>query len=447
LPVSVTFKKSGHEVTIAKPGRGGKTLSNKAARIADFISGKINIQYIPAVRTAESAQEIVENLVDQELEKVEHDARFQQALSDIAALQEPILKTLSRNITATMKEFLPNINQAKVTIRAIDRTYALSGLSTISLDDGVETPLEAKGDGVQSLAALALMRHASLSSQADKEVLIALEEPESHLHPTAIRQLKVVLEELSARYQVVLTTHNPIFANRLDVQQNIVVTKNRAYPAKTVKQVRDILGVRLDDNLTSAAVILIVEGQNDKIAMMSILQSASPLLTTNIQSGRLAIDVLGGANNLGHRARLHGDAVCRVHALLDDDAAGRSAFKVAEGDGLIDTASVNFTVVGGKSEAELEDLYDEETFREILKFETGLDWSVKGNDSKSKWTDRVRNLLRRAGKPHDDVTLMAIKMKVAQAAAARGSDSLHPSKKGPITSLVASLEGKLSDAG
>jgi hypothetical protein len=92
-----------------------------------------------------------------------------------------------------------------------------------------------------------------------------------------------------------------------------------------------------------------------------------------LHSGRLAIDVLGGSGNLRHRARLHGDTVCRVHALLDDDAAGRNAFTAAKQEGVIDTDSINFTSVGGKSEAELEDLYKEETFRDILKLETGLD--------------------------------------------------------------------------
>jgi len=446
LPISIMFTQSGMEVTIAKKGRGGKTLSAKASKIADFIAGKIDIQYIPAVRTAESAQEIVEDLVDQELEKAESDPRYQQAIADIAALQEPILEDLSRSITATMKEFLPNITQARVAIQARDRSYAFRGLSSISLDDGVETPLDAKGDGVQSLAALALMRHASSSRHEGKEVLIALEEPESHLHPSAIRQLRVVLGELSARYQVVLTTHNPIFTNRQDVQQNIIVRKNRAYPAKNVKEVRDVLGVRLDDNLTSAEVVLVVEGQEDKIAITSILQEMNPILKSNLRAGRLGIDVLSGAGNLKHRARLHGDAVCRVHALLDDDLAGRAAFAAARQDGVIDTDSVNFTSVGGKSEAELENLYKEETFQEILKFETGLDWSAKGADNKKKWSDRIRNLLRRAGKPSDDATLRAIKIKVAEAAAARGLDCLHPSKMHPIVSLSESLVHKLGNA-
>jgi len=126
--------------------------------------------------------------------------------------------------------------------------------------------------------------------------------------------------------------------------------------------------------------------------------------------------------------------------------AGRAAFAAAKQDGVIDTDSVNFTSVGGKPEAELEDLYNEETFQEFLKIETGLDWSAKGADNKKKWTERVRNLLRRAGKPYDDATLRAIKIKIAEAAADRGQDCLHPSKIRPIVSLSESLVHKLGNA-
>lgn len=251
LPVSIFFTKDAISVTVAKPGRGGKALSGKVARIAEFLADKVDIQYIPAVRTAGSALQIVEQLVASELAKVEGDAKYQQALADIAALQQPVLEELSSSITETMREFLLNIKQARIVIQEKDRNFALRGISSISLDDGVETDLSAKGDGVQSLAALALMRHSSQSRNAGKEVLIALEEPESHLHPGAIRRLRDVLVELSSRSQVILTTHNAIFTNRDEVGQNIIVEKNRAYPAKSVKEVRNILGVRLDDNLTS----------------------------------------------------------------------------------------------------------------------------------------------------------------------------------------------------
>ncbi|HEY3796086.1 MAG TPA: AAA family ATPase [Bradyrhizobium sp.] len=444
LPISMTFAKDEVGVSIAKQGRAGRALSGKAIRIADFLATKIDIQYIPAVRTAQSAQEIVEYLVERELAKVESDPKYRQALMDIAALQQPVLDGLSKNITETMRGFLPRITQAKVIIEERDRSFALRGVSAILLDDGVETLLQAKGDGVQSLAALALMRHSSQSRSEGKEVLIALEEPESHLHPSAIRQLRDVLNELSVNSQVVLTTHNAIFTNREDVGQNIIVKQNRADPAKSVKEVRDILGVRLDDNLTSAEVVLIVEGQEDKIVISSML-SSDPRLKLCMNTGRMAIDVLGGSGNLSHRVRLHLDNVCKVHALLDDDQPGRSSFEAARAEGLLDVDSVNFTSTGGKRDAELEDLYKESVFVDLIKQETGLDWASSVPEERKKWTDRLRTVLRKAGKPLDELTIMAIKIKVARAAADLGEEALHGSKAGPITSLKNALLAKLGE--
>jgi putative ATP-dependent endonuclease of the OLD family len=365
---------------------------------------------------------------------------------DIAALQEPILESLSRNITQTMKEFLPNIAEARIGIHEHDRSLALRGISEIVLDDGAKTPLEYKGDGVQSLAAIALMRHASQLQHQGKDVVIALEEPESHLHPSAIRQLRNVLMELSTRHQVVVTTHNPIFTNRSDVHQNIIVSKNRAYPAKTVKDVRSVLGVRLDDNLSSAEVVLIVEGEEDRIAITKIVSELDKALEMELKSGRLAIDVLGGAGNLSHRVRLHTENMCQVHVLLDSDQSGKQAFEKASQDGILSVGSINFTEVGGKTEAELEDLYNENIYQGILRSETGFEMVVGGAapDRAKKWSDRVRNLLRRAGKPSDDATVAAIKFKVARAAATAGASGLNNSKAGPVQSLVNSLKAKLS---
>ena len=77
-----------------------------------------------------------------------------------------------------MKEFLPNMVSAKVRIQEGDRTFALREISELLVNDGAETALTSKGDGVESLAALALMRHSSQATHEGKDVVIALEEPD-----------------------------------------------------------------------------------------------------------------------------------------------------------------------------------------------------------------------------------------------------------------------------
>jgi hypothetical protein len=57
-------------ISVHKKGRGPKALSKKSARIAAFVSNRLRLEHIPAVRTARSAQAVVEELVARELKGV-----------------------------------------------------------------------------------------------------------------------------------------------------------------------------------------------------------------------------------------------------------------------------------------------------------------------------------------------------------------------------------------
>lgn len=444
LPIAISYYRDRTVVSIAKQGRGHGVLNSKRGQIADFVSTRLDLQYIPAVRTAEAAQLIVDELVASELEKIEDDPLYKSALAEIAALQEPVLESLSASIAATMKSFLPQIEGVRLAITEQRRSLALRAVSEMLVNDGAETLLEYKGDGVQSLAAIAIMRHASQTRNEKKDIIIALEEPESHLHPNAIRELKSVLEDLAGKHQIVITTHNPLFANRNDIGSNIIVRNNRASSAKSIRDIRNVLGVRLDDNLTSAELVLIVEGEEDRIVLRSILSDLKPTIAEWIKNGRLVIDILGGAGNLTHRVRLHSDALCKVHVFLDNDKAGQSAARAALQQGVLKNADVNFAVCGGKPESELEDLYCEEVYNEILAEEAGSEIIRQGPDKDKKWSDQVRNLLKRHGKLHDESAILAIKLKVARSAAQKGVSAIHTSKIAPIESMANHLLAKMN---
>src|SRR5207302_5609296 len=139
-----------------------------------------------------TAYEIVGELVEKELSVVESDAGYLEALKSVAKIQQPVLDKISASIKETLKEFLPNVKEVRVSISEEERFRALRRACEIVVDDGTPTQLIRKGDGVQSLAALSLMRHASESSGSGRNLILAIEEPESHLHPNAIHQLKRV---------------------------------------------------------------------------------------------------------------------------------------------------------------------------------------------------------------------------------------------------------------
>lgn len=85
-----------------------------------------------------------------------------------------------------------------------------------TVDDGIETTAEEKGDGMQRALMLAIIQafaeFRKESADEGKSFLFFIDEAELHLHPTAQRNLKNVLHELSeSTDQVFINTHSSVF--------------------------------------------------------------------------------------------------------------------------------------------------------------------------------------------------------------------------------------------
>lgn len=337
LPLRISLGRDfAAQIAVVKKGPGGSALTAKSRAIAGFVSERTNFEQIPAVRTAVSAQEIVGAMVERELATLEDDSKYQAALDAIATLQQPLLDRLSSNIRETLAKFLPDVAEVRVQIPSEDRYRALRRACRITVDDGTPTLLELKGDGVQSLAALALMRHSSESTAFGRNLVIAIEEPESHLHPGAIHELRQVIRDLGERHQVVVTSHNPLFIDRSLLRNNVIVKDSRAKPALSIHELRDALGVRASDNLRHAELVLIVEGEADVRAATALLRARSPKCKSALDSGSLALEALNGATNLAYKSSLIKTALCAAHCFLDDDEAGRRGFEKARVEGLLE---------------------------------------------------------------------------------------------------------------
>jgi hypothetical protein len=445
LPIQVAFGPTDAKITVRKPGPGFKVLSGKSDRIASFVARRIDLEYIPAIRTARSAVNIVEDMVARELAALETEGEYNAALAKVAELQQPILDALSKSIGATLVKFLPAVKSVKVEISQEERYQALRRSCEITIDDGSPTRLEYKGDGVQSLAALGLMRHASDTGARGRNLVIAVEEPESHLHPRAIHEFREVLLDLARKHQVLMTTHNPLFVDRTNIRSNILVRDTRAKPAATVDEIRESLGVRASDNLRHAELVLVVEGEDDRTSLRPILAQMSGRLDAALKSGSLAIDTLAGAANLGYKLGLLRDALCLWHCLLDDDASGRTAFARAQADGLITHAEVHFTTCEGKSEAELEDLYNPSIYEATLKNVYGISLQHPKFRTAKKWSDRLRDVCVGQGKQWTDAVQADVKTRVAQAVALSPENALIQERRAPLEALAVTLEERLSE--
>ena len=440
LPLRIALGPGGdYTVTVAKPGRGRKALSQKSPAIAAFVGDRLDFQHIPAVRTAFSSEEIVRGLVERELRPLEKDHEYLQALQKIADLQAPILKRLSHTIQTTLVGFLPAVRDVQIQIRTDDRTRALRRSCDIIVDDGTPTLLQYKGDGVQSLAALGLMRHVSETGAQGKSLVIAIEEPESHLHPSAIHDLHAVITDLSQRHQVLLTTHCPLFVDRLNPSSNVIVLAQKARPARSIQEIRRVLGVRAADNLQHADFVLLVEGEDDRTALLGLLAHSSSPLSKSLGNGSLAIDTMAGTSNLSYKAGLIRDALCPFHVFLDNDQASTSAFDTARSQGLVSDANVTFAIVPGLSESELEDVYDPSAYAAILMNKFAVNIDVPAFKGKKKWSDRLAAAFAAQGKQWNKRVESDVKSSVAEAAALSPKLFLHPQRKAAFVALVNAL--------
>lgn len=443
LPILISIGKEAPSFKVSKRGPV-QQLSKKRNEIAQFIGKRLDFQYIPAIRTAESAQNIVDNMVSRELRVVENNPEYIKALDQIEEIQKPILERISSSIRDTLKEFLTAVKDVQVTISQERRYHALRHSCDIKVNDGTATLLQHKGDGVQSLAALSLMRHVSERGAHGKQLILAIEEPESHLHPNAIHQLKRVLNEMSNKHQVIMTSHNPLFVDRQDISSNIIVTENKAAPAKNINDIRKILGVRASDNLRNAELVLIVEGEDDRIALRALFSYASEKLKSVLSNGTLAIDSLLGGANLSYKLSQIRDVLCDSYVFLDHDKCGIESSKRAESEGLLNISDVKFSICNGMHESEIEDMYNSVAYSNMILNRYNVTLDSQRFKSNKKWSDRMKETFGQQGQHWDDAIEKKIKAEVADIISANPASALNPHKRSSFDALVVALEEKLS---
>jgi putative ATP-dependent endonuclease of the OLD family len=292
------------------------------------------------------------------------------------------------------------------------------------------------------------MRHSSESASSGKNFIIAVEEPESHLHPHAMHGLKTVLQELAERHQVVITTHSPVFVDRSEVASNVIVQDGKARVARSINEIRETLGVKASDNLLHAELVLIVEGADDVIALVPLLSTASSRLARAFKEGRLAVDSLNGATNLSYKTSQIKQALCKYYCFLDNDECAKRSFEKAEEDGLVGLSDVSFAICPGRRESELEDLYDVNFYRQAILDEYGVSLDSPRFKGRDKWSGRLAQTFESQAKPWNDKLKMKIKLRLAELVAATPSAALNPNPhtRQAFDALVVGLEEHLTDA-
>jgi AAA15 family ATPase/GTPase len=158
----------------------------------------------------------------------------------------------------------------------------LSGVAfDVTVDDSKMPgiPLEQRGAGTQNSMILALYRF--VASNIKQNFILALEEPENSFHPKGQRELLSALHRLSRSAQVICTTHSPVFIDRMDFRNNVILVRqpSGATVAKSLDmtqfaEVRAILGIRPSDALLKGGgnCAIIAEGASEEAAIPAFMR-------------------------------------------------------------------------------------------------------------------------------------------------------------------------------
>ena len=440
LPVEIQIGRDQlPSISLVKPGKNTKALAAKSTQIAAFITSRTSVNYIPAIRTEANTLELVSKMVSEEINSLESDLRYIKALKVIEELQAPILESLAKRIEEPLKKFLPNINSVKIEISTNKRRFSLGRSVDIIIDDGTATNIEHKGDGVKSLAALGILKDRKKTSAS----ILAIEEPEAHLHPEAIHQISEIINALSIDSQVIVATHNPIFVDRNHIKNNVLVSSGSARPAKNIAQIREILGVKVSDNLSSANHVLVVEGITDATAITPILHANSDKISKALKANHLVIEPMNGCSKLSYKLQQLKLLLCVTHTLLDGDEAGKNAYKFANQESLLSQIDSTLILCKGHTESELEDCLQPSVYKDIVLNEFGVDLECNQFKGNRKFSHRLEAAFHAQGKLLEAKDLEKIKLLIAEAVTRKPNAALDPQKRAPLDSLIVSLERML----
>lgn len=178
-----------------------------------------------------------------QLEATEEWASLKSSFNDIfsgemasskAAIEMELLKNVGPGfpgVTSVLIDFsLPKIKE-------------LLKNGTISVNDGVQTNITAKGSGLQRALAVAIMRtYADMKNDQENRLLaVLMDEPETWLHPSAQIAMAQNLEEIAGSHgQLFVSTHSPYMLRGYNADRDGLYVLTKSDHGRGQRRVTDL---------------------------------------------------------------------------------------------------------------------------------------------------------------------------------------------------------------
>jgi putative ATP-dependent endonuclease of OLD family len=173
---------------------------------------------------------VLSAILQENVQYREFQTKFRELFEDDNSEIKTEFDKVGNNVQMYLEKQFPDCTKVKFEVTAPLFDDLLKNFET-TIDDGVETSAEEKGDGMQRALMLAIIQayadFRKSNEDLGKSFLFFIDEAELHLHPTAQRKLKDVLYTLSNNNdQVFINTHSSVFvADNFENQSILKVEK------------------------------------------------------------------------------------------------------------------------------------------------------------------------------------------------------------------------------
>lgn len=240
------------------------------------------------------------------------------------SLRRKLASTLSTSAT----KYVKNIWKHNITI---DIEIAESGICNVSIrDDGENNKhnfhkMSVRSEGFKQFMSLILSLSIETKLSKRKNNLILIDEPEAHLHPSGIRDLRKELLAIGKNNYLFVSTHSPYLVDREDKERNVIIRKNKYAETEAVRidkhtniiddeVLREAFGIEVYKDLLNPHSIL-VEGASDKKLLLKALK-INNITHYGITNGH--------GSNIDTLAAKLNDTDISMLVILDDDQEGKS---------------------------------------------------------------------------------------------------------------------------
>lgn len=446
IPLIVRISKQKLSLHVKKQGLGGTTYNKKIHDVAKFIDERIGFMSVPAIRDANQMLNVAREFAQAHLsESLSQDEEYAELLEKLNNIEDLYLKTLSMSITEQIKGYANNITS--VQLIPTHRRSTIPLIDHLEITDDVITSSTEKGEGLQSLIAIGLIQEATRHLGNHKAYILAIDEPEAHLHPDAIRIINNTLRQLAQSQQVIVATHSPILVGQTRSHTNILVEDSTAQMRPTLKRIRQCLGIQLSDSLASAPICILVEGITDCTIYRTLLCETSSKIRKGFENSQISIIPTLGVGNLGKAIDTQRQFINQILILLDADIAGKDAAESLEKSHRIDKSEIRLIPREKRhpaSEVELEDIIQPNFIASALNEKFGNSFKADDFENvKTKWSNNFKRAAQTSG--IHGIAIDSAKTAISIAVEKHGITALRTEYHDYIERLAQTLEGMLDE--